>query len=117
MENCIICENEFLLSDPQTFSFENGKTICRKCWEIVFDTTSWGAKKEMKVIYEYKKVSIPHSLKWKVWKRDNFTCKKCGSQENLSIDHITPESLGGTLEESNLQTLCLSCNKVKSSYG
>ena len=37
-----------------------------------------------------------------------------GSQRNSSVDHIYPESLGGTLELSNLQTLSASpCNSRK----
>lgn len=52
-------------------------------------------------------------LKWKIFKRDNFTCKKCGSQEFLELDHIIPISKGGKDEESNYQTLCKKCNISK----
>jgi 5-methylcytosine-specific restriction endonuclease McrA len=60
-----------------------------------------------------KKAYIPKGLRWKVWERDNFTCKKCGKRQDLSIDHIIPESKGGGMEEDNLQTLCFSCNAKK----
>lgn len=53
------------------------------------------------------------SLKWKIFKRDNFTCKKCGSQEFLELDHIIPISKGGKEKESNYQTLCKKCNVRK----
>lgn len=46
-------------------------------------------------------------------KRDDFRCKHCGTRDNLSVDHIHPESLGGTLDLDNLQTLCMPCNARK----
>lgn len=48
-----------------------------------------------------------------VLKRDNYTCQKCGSIENLTIDHIKPLSKGGNNDLENLQTLCLECNQKK----
>lgn len=60
-----------------------------------------------------KKASIPIKLRWAIWERDNFTCLHCGDRRYLSIDHITPESMGGTLHPENLQTLCQSCNSKK----
>jgi hypothetical protein len=43
----------------------------------------------------------------------NFACVQCGSEKELSIDHIKPKSKGGSDEESNLQILCKSCNSSK----
>ena len=62
---------------------------------------------------EYQKQLIPNELRWEIWDRDNFTCAVCGSRRNLTIDHIVPERRGGTLNPSNLQTLCKSCNSRK----
>ena len=59
------------------------------------------------------KERIPHKLKWKIWLRDNFTCQHCGSRENLTVDHISPESKGGQTTKDNLQTLCRECNSKK----
>lgn len=53
------------------------------------------------------------SLKWKIFKRDNFTCQHCGSQEFLELDHIIPFLKGGKDEETNYQTLCKKCNLRK----
>ncbi len=36
-------------------------------------------------------------------------------EDNFEIDHITPIKLGGTNEFNNLQLLCVSCNRKKSS--
>lgn len=62
---------------------------------------------------ERTKEAIPETLRWQVWERDNFTCQRCGSRQRLSVDHIIPESRGGALDLSNLQTLCRSCNSSK----
>ncbi|TVM03004.1 MAG: HNH endonuclease [Candidatus Brocadia sp. WS118] len=60
-----------------------------------------------------KRSKISENERGEVFKRDNFQCIKCGSMENLSIDHILPFSLGGDTIMSNLQTLCRACNSKK----
>ncbi len=59
------------------------------------------------------KAIIPPDLRWRVWERDDFTCRRCGTRRHLAVDHIIPESKGGTLEIDNLQTLCRPCNSSK----
>lgn len=59
------------------------------------------------------KTPIPEELRWAVWERDNFICQMCGGRQQLSVDHIVPESKGGTLDLDNLQTLCRRCNSRK----
>jgi 5-methylcytosine-specific restriction endonuclease McrA len=59
-------------------------------------------------------------LRFKVLKRDNFTCKQCGDSPaknqnvELHVDHIIPWSKGGETTIENLQTLCQKCNLGKS---
>lgn len=60
-----------------------------------------------------KKKTIPRSLAKVVFERDEYRCVTCGSHIDLSVDHIHPESKGGDLELSNLQTLCRPCNSRK----
>jgi len=51
-----------------------------------------------------------------IWRRDNFTCQYCGKTIKdlpLEVDHILPVSKGGTNAPSNLQTLCIDCNREK----
>ena len=43
------------------------------------------------------------------------SCVKCQSLDFLEIDHIVPVSAGGSHEIENLQVLCRSCNRKKSS--
>jgi len=42
-------------------------------------------------------------------------CLSCGSTQSISIDHVVPLSKGGRNDISNIQPLCLTCNKRKSS--
>lgn len=44
---------------------------------------------------------------------DQYRCQECGAVTNLTVDHKTPISKGGTNELDNLQTLCGSCNSRK----
>ncbi len=58
----------------------------------------------------------------RIFKRDNFTCQYCGwSGDNfekwyiasLCIDHVKPQSKGGTDDDSNLVVSCHACNLYK----
>jgi len=59
-----------------------------------------------------------HSRKVTI-KRDNFTCQSCGSvggpqgDVELHVDHLTPQSAGGSDDPDNLQTLCRDCHMAK----
>lgn len=48
-----------------------------------------------------------------IFRRDGKKCKKCGSTEKISIDHIIPIASGGDNSIENLQVLCVSCNSKK----
>lgn len=61
----------------------------------------------------YRKKSISQSLRMKIFERDDYKCLHCGTNKRLSVDHVIPESKGGTSDLSNLQTLCISCNSRK----
>ena len=57
--------------------------------------------------------------RWKVLKRDGFTCQRCGVRSTrvddirFDVDHIVPKSDGGNHGLDNLQTLCPSCHTRK----
>lgn len=63
--------------------------------------------------------NIPLGLRYKVLKRDNFKCVRCGVSPatdptcKLHVDHIVPFSKGGKTTVENLQTLCEECNLGK----
>ncbi len=56
-------------------------------------------------------------IRLKAFKRDNFTCVKCGYKgvdSTLIGDHIIPIALeGDEWDLENVQTLCIKCNKIK----
>ena len=63
-----------------------------------------------------KRKPISNKLKHQVWRRDNFTCLFCGKtniEVDLEVDHRIPVSKGGATIISNLQTLCITCNRKK----
>lgn len=51
-----------------------------------------------------------------VFKRDHSTCQYCGARpgsEELTIDHVTPRSLGGQTTWENCVLACVACNARK----
>jgi hypothetical protein len=63
-----------------------------------------------------RRKAISKRVRYEVLRRDNFTCKYCRSTENeLTVDHVVPVSLGGTDDPSNLVAACRDCNLGKTS--
>ena len=51
-----------------------------------------------------------------IFKRDRFTCQYCGRCPPavvLEVDHVIPESAGGSSHASNLVASCFDCNRGK----
>ena len=48
-----------------------------------------------------------------IYNRDGNICLYCGSNNNLSLDHIIPRSKGGSNDTSNLITCCIACNSSR----
>jgi hypothetical protein len=57
---------------------------------------------------------ISEDTKKIVFARDGGACRCCGSSSELEYDHVTPFSCGGISEASNIQLLCMPCNRSKS---
>jgi hypothetical protein len=45
--------------------------------------------------------------------RDKFSCQYCGSNEELTFDHLLPRSKGGETNWDNVVTACSACNVKK----
>lgn len=43
----------------------------------------------------------------------NYRCAYCGSEQELTIDHIIPQSKGGSDSLHNVISCCKSCNQSK----
>jgi 5-methylcytosine-specific restriction endonuclease McrA len=48
-----------------------------------------------------------------LFKRDKYTCQYCGSEKDLTLDHVVPKSKGGKTSWKNLITACHRCNTIK----
>ncbi len=62
--------------------------------------------------------AISDALQQQVAERSQYRCNYCQSQQrlmgvSLTIDHIVPQSLGGTTELDNLCLACWDCNLIK----
>lgn len=54
------------------------------------------------------------AVRAKVFERDNYTCRYCGSQSQpFDCDHVNPVSKGGLSVIDNLVTACAPCNRSK----
>lgn len=63
-------------------------------------------------------MTVSKRTRFEVLRRDDNTCRYCGGQApdvTLTIDHVTPVSLGGSDDPSNLVAACKDCNAGKSS--
>ena len=57
---------------------------------------------------------ISVTTKKSVFTRDGGVCQCCRSTLDIEYDHITPFSCGGSSSPSNIQLLCMKCNRSKS---
>lgn len=63
-----------------------------------------------------KKENIPTHLRRRVIERDGFYCVYCDEDlrdGEIHLDHVIPESQGGTTTYDNLQVTCRKCNLAK----
>lgn len=94
--------------------FEN-----RKAASIIKIIHSGISKKKKKDAFGTKRIRNQltgiqkQRAKIEIFNRDGCRCLKCGTNNNLTLDHIKPLCGGGTNDYSNLQTLCGDCNGSK----
>ena len=61
----------------------------------------------------YKSVELTRN---NIFKRDGFECQYCGSEKDLTLDHVVPRSKGGPSNWKNLVTACKTCNAQKGNF-
>ena len=57
--------------------------------------------------------SNPNFTRFNVFLRDKFSCLYCGSNSELTFDHLLPRSKGGKTDWDNVVTACSNCNVKK----
>lgn len=66
--------------------------------------------------YESVPVRRIHFCRRELWRRDAFTCQYCGTrpaEDECTIDHVVPKSLGGETSWTNCVLACYECNSQK----
>jgi len=65
--------------------------------------------------YIKHKTKTIRASRTRIYKRDHYQCVYCGSNKDLTLDHVVPKSKGGGNEWTNLVTSCFKCNLKKGS--
>lgn len=103
---------DYRCSKKATFGIETIEGILALLKErrgnFYLDNDVWQA------ICRVERAKVTNKMRFAIYARDNHRCKKCGSTQNLEVDHIFPISKGGKTVFENLQTLCHNCNVRKS---
>lgn len=106
---CDQCEE--VLDGPSLHWEDKDFTLCINCLEksykLVFE------QPHSNKVSRSNKKAIPARLKTTMFERDGYKCRYCGSQHDLTADHVQPESRGGETSLDNLVTACRKCNLQK----
>jgi HNH endonuclease len=66
--------------------------------------------------YEYTPEQKVNFCRRSLWRRDNYSCQYCGrkpKEDECTIDHVVPKSLGGGTSWTNCVLACYRCNSQK----
>lgn len=92
---------------------EGGFVLKKLRAAIVEQGLPWAGDFAARDADRYRKKKISRTLSKRVMERDAYRCVVCGTHEDLTCDHIVPESKGGPTVFENLQTMCRPCNSSK----
>ncbi|WP_420869110.1 HNH endonuclease [Citrobacter meridianamericanus] len=110
----ICCGCHGLLDEEEIYKLAErcGISICDRCAaKVERSYNEWhGGGEAYAPVVKYPRKKISPTVRLRIYERDKFRCKHCGTNEDLTIDHIKPVSRGGDHEDENLQTLCRTCN-------
>lgn len=106
-KTCSTCGNIMTIDDVKFYG--DACFSCCSKYHAKFELAHGGLSSN------HKRIKVSDNVKEYILSRDK-KCLKCGSEVNLTIDHVMPISKGGDNHHSNLQCLCRSCNSIKSNY-
>lgn len=67
-----------------------------------------------KVVLRKSQRQIDQNVSWRVFRRDDYTCRYCGRNDvPLTVDHLVLWEDGGPTIEDNLVAACRKCNKTR----
>jgi len=123
MERCVVLNGDYTFLNTVSWKrgmclWIKGKAEILKYAEYVIHCANGSELKVplvlrlIKVIRMIYKNKVPYT-KRNVMIRDDFECAYCGSERDLTIDHIMPSSRGGKTTFENCITSCRSCNNTK----
>lgn len=107
---CDQCEEK--THGPYLYWEEKDFTLCVTCLQKSYDLM-FQPPRIHSVNTRRRKKTIPAKIKKEVFERDGYRCRYCGSQKDLTADHVFPESRGGETIITNLVTACAICNSKK----
>lgn len=98
------------------FSYVNDENP--SCDDDILEFAFFMVLRDMKIIdYLPRKIANQYLRKQNVRnyiiEKLGASCLNCGSEEDITLDHIIPVSKGGLNTLSNLQPLCRPCNSTK----
>lgn len=103
-----------LISLTRRFDPETGDPIASQC-RIQLDALA-ALQGDLKLSAEAsKRRKVSTRVRIAVFVRDGNKCTRCGSLDDLTLDHIHPVIGGGGNELDNLRVLCRPCNSSKGS--
>jgi len=116
MVECKVCGKQYY-ARPDKLSKGEQKCCSLKCRNVLLtgsNNPAWkgGITPKIRLLRKNKDMQ---NWRTEVFRRDGYTCVKCGEKKNLNAHHIIPFSCDESLrfELSNGITLCEKCHKLE----
>jgi len=110
-------QKQIMNAKDYLYEFREKDQSISECIAIIEQYEAEKENKERLKVHKVKHRKIASAnyekLFIKLGRKYGFKCLSCSSIEYLEVDHITPVSIGGKTEISNLQILCKKCNFEK----
>lgn len=87
----------------------------KAAFSVLREKAIWVDANTIQILYHH---SDEKEFKKEVFTRDNYECQYCGTQMNeshplLTVDHVVPQRLGGSILPKNMVCSCRTCNEQK----
>ena len=112
MPKCKMCKAHLNTDEFIRYELNHNVCVCDKCARsvsIAYAMWHGGSADTLRVLDS----EVPSKTRKAITSRDSSHCLCCGTENDLTIDHIIPRSQGGDHSLDNLQTLCRACNSKK----